>query len=150
VEISEPKTTKEGDQAKQKFFAVKSQPKRAADNPRISQSLLQEGEDAWRQVRIGMQEKQDLTSRLARPGIHLDGTTPFAVDHPGMWPDGLNRPIQTAAVTDNDLNSPCWFLTLCRQGRIALASFKAGIITETFMYNDSWGYSLILALFYPF
>jgi hypothetical protein len=103
VEISEPKTTKEGDQAKQKFFAVKSQPKRAADNPRISQSLLQEGEDAWRQVRIGMQEKQDLTSRLARPGIHLDGTTPLAVDHPGMWPDGLNRPIYTAAVNDNEL-----------------------------------------------
>jgi hypothetical protein len=54
VEIAEFKTAKEGDQTKQKFFAVKSQPKRTAHNPGITQNLLQEGKGPWRQVRIGV------------------------------------------------------------------------------------------------
>ena len=48
-----------------------------------------------------MQEEEYITGSLAGPGIHLNGTALPAANHPGMWCDDLDRPVNATAV-DND------------------------------------------------
>ena len=70
-----------------------------------------------------MQEEEYITGSLARPGIHLNGTALLTANHPGMWCDDLDRPVNAPAVGDDQLE-----LTLLRGDAVEAGKNTCGFV----------------------